>query len=225
MPVFKQKAKENNSPITFADQHNTAHLASTSLEHSYFNISKDGILHLENLEVNLHGAYQTKNLLTAISAIEQLQNIGLALSEPEIRAGFSNIKSLSNFIGRWQILGHSPLIIADSAHNEAGIRQVVEQLERLSPHHLHFVWGTVNDKDLSKVLPLLPNSATYYFAKANIPRGLDAKALKEKAKPFGLNGRAYVSVKNALNAAKRKAQPGDLIFIGGSIFVVGEVLG
>ena len=108
--------------------------------------------------------------------------------------------------------------------SEDGIRQAMQGLEKLTYDKLHFVLGLVSDKSPDKVLALLPPSATYYFAKANIPRGLDAGKLKEKAASFGLNGKAYSSVRKALAAAKRKARPGDLIYVGGSIFVVAEVI-
>ena len=224
-PVFIQKAQETKSTVTFADQLFSAELVSTSPEHSYFDIFRDGVLLFEHLEVNLHGAYQAKNLLTMLAAVEQLRKQGFLIHEANLREGLSNLKSLSSFMGRWQILSQNPLVIADSGHNEAGIKQITKQLEGLSYHHLHFVLGAVNDKDLTKVLSLLPTDATYYFAKADIPRGLDAKALQAMAKPLGLNGRTYVSVRNALEAAQKKAHPDDLIFIGGSIFVVGEILG
>lgn len=223
-PVFEKKAEELGSQITFADQHYEAKLLSTDLEHSFFDIFKDDQLVFGNLKANLLGGFQTKNLVTALQSVEQLQELDLAINEEAIRDGLGDLKRIANFIGRWQVLNHRPLTIADSAHNEAGLELVIGQLKSLKYQRLHFVYGTVNDKDPTKALPFLPKEAIYYFAKANIPRGLDAKTLQEMAKSYGLNGRAYISVKNALQAAKKKAGPDDLIFIGGSIFVVGEVL-
>jgi len=127
-------------------------------------------------------------------------------------------------MGRWQYLSLTPRVLVDSAHNQAGLQLAMTALEEMPFDQLHIVFGTVNDKDLNKILPLLPKAAIYYFAKANIPRGLDARMLKEKAKTFDLYGRAYSSVKTALLAAKRKAREGDLIYVGGSIFIVAEVL-
>lgn len=222
--VFIQKAAETGSTIYFADQHFSAKLLSNTLEHSYFDIIKDSRLKYAGLKANLMGNYQAKNLVTVLQSIDQLKALGLPIEEEALRNGLAELKKTANFIGRWQILGRKPLIIADSAHNEAGLQLVVNQLKELNFKHLHFVYGTVNDKDLSKVLPLLPSNATYYFAKANIPRGMDAKNLQKTAQSFGLKGRAYISVKNALQAAKKKAGPNDLLFIGGSIFVVGEII-
>ena len=131
---------------------------------------------------------------------------------------------MTNFIGRWHLLGRKPNIIADSAHNSHGITVALKQIKEIYFEQLHFVIGMVNDKDIEKILSMLPKDARYYFAKANIPRGLDAKELKEKANAVGLKGRAYSSVKNALKAAKRKAEKDDLIYVGGSTFVVAEVI-
>ena len=127
-------------------------------------------------------------------------------------------------IGRWQKLGDSPLILTDSGHNEDGVKQVVSQLSELSFENLHLVWGAVNDKDITSILTLLPTSATYYFAKPNIPRGLAADKLQQQAAKLGLQGNIYTSVNKALAAAKKAATPQDLIFVGGSTFVVAEVV-
>ena len=135
-----------------------------------------------------------------------------------------NLKTLTNFKGRWQLLGTKPRIICDSAHNEAGLKIAMRELKKIPKEKLHFVLGIVNDKYLEKVLSLLPKSAVYYFAKANIPRGMDARVLKEKAVVFNLNGESYSSVQEALKAAKEAASENDLIYIGGSTFVVAEVI-
>jgi dihydrofolate synthase/folylpolyglutamate synthase len=127
-------------------------------------------------------------------------------------------------IGRWEVLSENPMILCDSAHNIAGISAAMNQLRAMEFEQLHIVLGFVSDKPLNEVLELFPKSAKYYFAKPNIPRGLNAKKLKELVAPFGLKGRTYVSVKNALKAAKRSADKDDLIYVGGSIFVVAEVV-
>ena len=141
-----------------------------------------------------------------------------------MREGLSHIKPLTNFIGRWQVIGQNPTILCDSGHNEGGLTYVTHQLKQLIFNHLHIVIGFVRDKDLSKVLKLLPQNATYYFAKADIPRGLDAQILRGMAVEHGLVGKAYSSVRKALTSAKRRAKEDDLIYVGGSIFVVAEVL-
>lgn len=127
-------------------------------------------------------------------------------------------------MGRWEFISQSPRVLCDSAHNEDGIREAVDGIKKIPYQRLHFVFGTVNDKPPDKVLKMLPVDAKYYFAKANIPRGLDADSLKKTASQFGLKGKAYRSVRQALAAAKRSAQTDDLIFVSGSIFVVAEVL-
>ncbi|HNM24922.1 MAG TPA: cyanophycin synthetase, partial [Saprospiraceae bacterium] len=131
---------------------------------------------------------------------------------------------LTRFMGRWQVIGSHPTILCDSAHNEAGLRAAFKAVAEIPHNRLHIVTGFVNDKDVEKVLPLFPAGARYYFAKANIPRGLDAAILREKAASFGLQGRAYRSVRHALRAARIAAQADDLIMVTGSIFVVAEVL-
>jgi dihydrofolate synthase/folylpolyglutamate synthase len=141
-----------------------------------------------------------------------------------LQAGLARLRDLTRFIGRWQIIGRNPTILCDSAHNEAGLQAAFEQIGRLPAQRLHIVCGFVADKDLNKALRQFPTQAAYYFAKANIPRGLDAAVLRAAAAERGLHGKPYRSVKNALAAAKRAAAKNDLIVVIGSIFVVAEVL-
>jgi len=236
--LFEEIAKRKNAPIIFADK--WADISKTIAQPGHtvhdvrFNLpflktpANPLRAHpeLQDLIVDLTGEYQKKNLVTALMTIHQLSRIKLFsnISEAGIRTGLKDLKALSYFIGRWQWLSHNPRIVCDSAHNEAGIQQVIHQLKQLTYDRLHFVLGMVKDKETEKVLRLLPVTARYYFVKANIPRGLAADRLKEKAEAYGLNGRAYSSVKNGLLAAKRNAEANDLIFVGGSIFVVGEVV-
>ncbi|MFN0216606.1 MAG: bifunctional folylpolyglutamate synthase/dihydrofolate synthase [Saprospiraceae bacterium] len=243
-PVFLKKAEDVAAPIVFADQHFrvvecTPELRSgrgntpkrSSGVHTCYDIFKDGDLLLKSLGVDASGPFQTKNLATLLQCYEMLVQIKpdrFSKTFEVLSQGVKNLRSLTRFMGRWQIIGEKPTILCDSAHNEAGLRVAFETSELLRNlgglGHLHIVTGFVNDKDLDKALGLFPKEARYYFAKANIPRGLDAKALKEKATMFGLHGRSYSSVRNALKAAKRAAKPEDLILVIGSIFVVAEVL-
>ena len=131
---------------------------------------------------------------------------------------------LTNFFGRWQIIDIHPLTIVDSAHNREGIREALQNLQSIDYRHLHIVLGVVNDKELAMTLPLFPKSATYYFAKADIPRGLNANLLREKAAYHGLNGRAYPSVNIAYTAAREGTGKDDLVLVTGSVFVVAEVV-
>jgi len=222
-PIFDAKAAERNAPIVYADAHFTAIPVENTLTHTSFDIYQDGTLIYPQLNANLSGDFQVKNIQTVLQAVELLKS-HFSLQETNIRQGLQDLKQLTRFIGRWQIIGENPTIIADSAHNEGGIRLVLNNLKRLTYKKLHFVMGIVNDKDFNEMFGLLPKEAIYYFAKANIPRGLNAKTLQKQAANFNLKGKTYASVKNALKAAKRNADPADLIFVGGSIFVVAEVI-
>ncbi len=175
-------------------------------------------------ECELKGFYQNENSKTACSAVQILREKGWNISDDNLRDGFMHVTQNTGLEGRWQILSHSPQVIADVAHNEDGIRYVLKQIATVPHIHLHFVLGLVGDKDVDLVLQLLPKSATYYFCKANIPRGLPTNDLKAKAAHLGLHGEAYASVAAALNAAKARAAMEDLVFVGGSVFVVGEVV-
>ncbi len=225
--IFIEQAAKKKAPIVFADQLLTVSIKETTPHHSLFEITpKKEAAFPSLLKVNLKGNYQAKNLATALRAITIIQEkkLFMDITNEAIVRGLDNLKERTYFIGRWQQLGANPTILCDSGHNVDGLRTVFEQLKDIEYTQLHFVFGMVKDKDPSKVLSMLPISAKYYFAKANIPRGLDAKNLQKEAAKHNLKGRAYVSVKNALEAAKRQANDTDLIFIGGSIFVVAEVL-
>jgi dihydrofolate synthase / folylpolyglutamate synthase len=179
--------------------------------------------------VDTAGPYQQKNVATALAALLVLKEIPAfkqlkTVAETHILQGFANLRTLTRFIGRWQVIGDAPTILCDSAHNEAGITTAFEAILEKKYPKIHIVTGFVNDKDIDKVLTIFPKNANYYFAKANIPRGLDAQILKEKGEQVGLKGKAYTSVKNALKAAKKQAKSEELIVVIGSIFVVAEVI-
>jgi dihydrofolate synthase / folylpolyglutamate synthase len=226
-PVFEARAKEENSMIVFASQNIDIQQVTSDFEYSDFEINAglNSLPNLKKIRANLSGDYQEKNIATVLQTIEILnQTTDFKVTEKAVFEGFSNLKKLTNFIGRWQVLQREPMVLVDSAHNEAGLKLATDQLKALKVNHLHIVLGFVKDKDFSKVFPFFPQNATYYFAKANIPRGLDSDILKEQAAVYSLKGKAYKSVKRALAAAKRKAGKDDLIYVGGSIFVVGEVI-
>jgi dihydrofolate synthase/folylpolyglutamate synthase len=172
----------------------------------------------------LQGHYQIENRATAFMALRTLAALGWRVSNEHIAQGFQQVVELTGLLGRWQKLQDSPLTIADVAHNEDGIRTVLEQLQRTPHKQLHFVLGLVGDKDVTRVLKLLPQEAIYYFCKADIPRGLDAEMLKEQASEFQLRGESYSSVKQAYETACVAANDDDLVFVGGSVFTVAEVL-
>lgn len=221
--VFEQKATQEKAPIIFADQHFRAQVKASTLLQTTFDVYQNEQLRYADLQVNAYGDYQMKNVQAVLQAAELLR-AAFKLEDEKIRYGLEYLRALTRFVGRWQLLGEQPTVLCDSAHNEDGLRSAIQQLKKIPHHNLHIVFGVVQDKDVSRMLALLPREARYYFAKADIPRGLDAKQLQEKAKTFDLEGKTYTSVKNALRAAKRQATPDDLIFVGGSVFVVAEVL-
>lgn len=224
-PVFLKKAAETGSAITFADQVFDIREKTTETTASTFDVWKNNKPYLKNLILETSGPYQAKNLATVLQAWEILrENTALPLSAEALRTGLQHLKQLTRFIGRWEIIGQNPTVLCDSAHNEAGLTVAFEKISTMPFKHLHIVTGFVNDKSVEKVLGLFPKAARYYFAKADIPRGLEAAVLQEKAALFGLSGRTYTSVPNALRAARRAAAPDDLIVVIGSIFVVAEVL-
>lgn len=223
--VFQQKAAQVEAPIYFADQIMEAIAIDESLSTTTFEIKKNGETWISDLEVEVKAVYQALNLQTALLSLSLLVDLDIAeWTVNDLRTGLGQLRQLTRFLGRWQVLQNKPLVIADSAHNEGGLRPALAQLQRIPHKKLLIVLGTVNDKDLNKILPLFPSQARYFFAKAQIPRALPAAELKAAAAAHGLQGRAYSSVCNALRAAKRAATPNDLIFIGGSIFVIAEVI-
>jgi dihydrofolate synthase/folylpolyglutamate synthase len=169
------------------------------------------------------GNYQKKNLTTVMCAADLLRK-KFELSDDDLRDGVANVIRNTHLMGRWQILNDDPLTIADTGHNVDGIREVVSQLAEMNYNKLHFVIGMVNDKDIDHVLQLLPHNCEYYFCKADIPRGLDANILAEKAFELGLRGNVYNSVRDAYRSAVNAAHFDDVIFVGGSNFIVAEVV-
>jgi dihydrofolate synthase/folylpolyglutamate synthase len=230
--VFIQKAFETESEIIFASDNYLAERISNSDDEQSFRIERNGKLFISEMKC-LQGYYQEKNICTVLQSIELLKNKFEKLNDESIVAGIENVIINTGLQGRWQVLSIEPLIIADVAHNEAGLKLVLKQvndrmIQQRKKHKdskLHLVFGMVNDKDPVKVLYLLPKDAQYYFCKANIPRSLDEKELKFMAAEFFLKGECYDSVLSALNAAKHSSGKNDIIFIGGSTFIVAEVIG
>ena len=200
--VFLAKAKETHSELFFASD-----------------IVK------ENYPSVLLGDYQISNKKTALQTIRVLQIQGdFEITEENIQNGFLNVINTTGLQGRWQQLKSQPKVICDTAHNSHGLKIVLNQIKKEQFEELHFVLGVVNDKDLEEILPLFPKEAHYYFCKPNILRGLDAVILQQRATDFQLNGKVYNSVSNAYQAALQNANKSDFVYIGGSTFVVAEVL-
>ncbi|PID89093.1 MAG: tetrahydrofolate synthase [Bacteroidia bacterium] len=170
------------------------------------------------------GKYQQKNIRTVLAAFEILRDLGFSITENQIADGLQNIVAKTGLLGRWQILQQQPLVICDTGHNVAGIKEIVAQLKGLKYNKMRVVMGMVDDKNIDGVLALMPEFATYYFAQANIPRALAKEKLQEQAKMYGLFGKVYNSVAEALQNAINEASKEDVIFVGGSTFVVAEVV-
>ncbi len=219
-PVFLQKATEMQAPIHFAEEEQFV---------QQVEYTKDGhclyqTINYPDLRGELGGFCQEKNTNTILSALQCLQQAGYHINESHIREGFANVCKLTGLMGRWQRLEEHPTIICDTGHNVGGISYITKQLAIQKYDKLHLVIGMVNDKDISGVLKLLPSEASYYFTQASVQRALPAGKVKELAQTFNLHGEAYPDVKSALIAAKEKAAPEDFIFIGGSSFIVADLL-
>jgi len=175
------------------------------------------------LTLDLMGVYQRKNLGGVLQVVELLNGKGFNISQEAIRIALENVTTITGLKGRWQKLSHQPLVICDTGHNEAGIREVVAQIQAQKFEKLFIVLGCVKDKDLSSVLSLLPVDAYYFFCQAKIPRALDAIELSNRAAVFGLKGEVISDVNEAIGTARKKATPNDFIFVGGSTFIVAEI--
>ncbi|MEI6764778.1 MAG: folylpolyglutamate synthase/dihydrofolate synthase family protein [Bacteroidota bacterium] len=223
--VFLAKAKATSGELVFAD---TCYEALK--RESFVGKGLDMIVVSKQtgealqLSCPLGGYYQLKNVQTVLAAVAELNKAGLRLSETAIQYGFRKVIRNTGFKGRWQVLSRKPLTVCDTAHNEAGIRYIAEQLAATPCNKLHIVFGMLEDKDSTKILKLLPPRATYYFCRPSIPRGRDAEMLRKQALAAGLNGKAYETVNMALSAARQHSGEDDLIFVGGSTFVVAEVV-
>ncbi|MDD5569730.1 MAG: bifunctional folylpolyglutamate synthase/dihydrofolate synthase [Bacteroidales bacterium] len=222
--IFTNKAESQNSPIFFADEEFEIKNLSYKNQKLVMDVLKDEELIFNSLQSELLGFYQAKNIVTALKAIDILNENGLNISGNNINSGISGVIKNTGLLGRWQMISEKPLTICDVAHNADGIREVVKQIEQTTYNKLHMVFGMVDDKETENIMNLLPNEATYYFCKANIPRALNERELLFKAKEIGLKGLSYSTVKLALERARQNAAPDDLIFICGSSFVVAEVV-
>jgi len=226
--VFIDKAKKSDSTIYFADKIYKLKNVTQQNKGGQLLLQmvayRNGKPHINKMLCELPALYQIKNIQTVLMIVELLNNLAVHITKDQTRGGLKNIISQTGLLGRWQILSKSPTTIADTGHNEAGIAEVLKQL-KLTPHNkLHIVLGMVNDKSCISILKLLPKSATYYFCKPSLPRGLEESKLMEQANKVGLKGNCYGSVKKALKTAQACATASDVVFVGGSNFVVAEVV-
>lgn len=223
--VFICRAREMNAPIYFAqDEYKVSGIKYTvkslccDVTNTVHNIT-------ESFELDLNGLYQTKNLCTVLCAEGILMQQGFNIKVEDEKEALKKTKALTGFYGRWDVVKESPALILDVAHNEDGIKQLLHQLETVKDplSSLHIVLGLVSDKDLAKVLNLLPKNAAYYFSNAHIPRAMPHFALKEKAAGFELNGNSFDDVNEAIHAAQNTATGKDIIIVCGSVFLIAEV--
>jgi dihydrofolate synthase/folylpolyglutamate synthase len=227
--IFIRKAEKENAPLSFASDLFNSKVKSQNSK------GYDDLLEVEinslttqnsklKTQLDLTGSYQLKNINTVLAAVNELRQQGYTITDDHIKTALRQVKTLTGLHGRWETLSTNPLTICDTGHNPDGIQEVLKNIAGVKFDKLHFVMGMVNDKDSSKVLAMLPKDAVYYFCKPDIPRGLKAEDLSEQAGNFGLYGAVFQSVTAALTAAQKAATPTDLVFIGGSTFVVAEVV-
>jgi dihydrofolate synthase/folylpolyglutamate synthase len=223
--ILADMARARNAPLVSAQQLYTP---------VFFTLNQEGamILRIRNknsgaLETHtcdLAGLYQQENLITTLTAVQQLQKMDWKLTPSSIERGLASVTTRTGIRGRWQTIGHNPRSICDTAHNADGIKAVMEQISQIPKKEVHMVWGMVSDKDLNTVLPLLPQEARYYFTQSSVPRSMDFQELASAASAYGLEGTCHPTVEEAYRAARKEAGPDDMIFTGGSTFVVADLL-
>lgn len=218
--VFEQKAREEQAPIRFASDNWTI----KRNEDSTFDLTNEEGITFDHLESELKGLYQRKNIPAVLETVLTLRTSGLSIADTHICNGIAHAIRNTGLSGRWQQLAAAPYTICDTGHNIDGLTEITAQLATCHYDKLHFVIGMVSDKDVDSVLRILPKEAEYYFCKASIPRAMDENTLAGKARALGLSGNTYPTVAAAYAAARKNATSNDMIYIGGSTFVVAEVL-
>lgn len=223
IPVFEEMANKKNSALIIASQKRSVTDWSWKDHLLEVKVAEEHKTDHKVFQLDLPGIYQAKNLLTVLEACFQLQNKGWQISNEHIHTALKKVKKINGLHGRWELIYQSPAVVMDVAHNEDGIRQLIRQIEITTYHNLHIILGMVNDKDVDKVLGLLPTNAHYYFTKAQIPRAMPEAQLATKANSFDLKGTEWPEVNAALKAAIAAAHKDDLIIVCGSVFLVGEL--
>ena len=224
-PVFEQISQHHHATITLAEETFTVEYSLFTADYKQvFNVFRNGVLAYPDLKVDLLGFYQRKNICTVLNAVEELRKAGLEIRDSSVYDALKEAAKITGLLGRWQPIGFNPLIICDTGHNKDGISWVVQQINAVPFKQLHMVIGFVKDKDIHAILKLMPSTAIYYFTNASIPRALPAHELKELAYSYHLMGESYSSVGLALKKAQENASGDDFIFVGGSTFVVAEVV-
>ena len=213
-----------NAPIHFVqDEYSISNINYTAQSLSC-HVTDTGNKITESFNLDLNGIYQAKNLCTVLCAEGILMENSFIIKNEEEKAALSNVKGLTGLYGRWDVISRDPTIVLDVAHNEDGIKQLLQQLNAGDrPSVVHFVMGMVKDKDINKVLSLMPKNGKYYFSNAHIPRAMPHQELKQKAAGFGLQGESYDDVNTAIKEAVKNAEESDTIVVCGSVFLVAEV--
>ncbi|MDP4150631.1 MAG: folylpolyglutamate synthase/dihydrofolate synthase family protein [Bacteroidota bacterium] len=224
-PVFEEKAKTMGAPLSYADRERWVAEWSFERHALVAEVSSRSAIDKEYYHLDLPGIYQTHNLVTVLEAVHVLAGLGWRLPHAQVHQALKQVRKLTGLHGRWELIHEHPDVVLDVAHNEDGIRQLVRQMELTDHEDLHIVFGMVRDKEIDRVLDLLPRQAVYYFTRAQLPRSLPEDQLAERAGAKGLRGKAYPTVMEALTAAREHARERDLVLVCGSVFVVGEVEG
>ncbi|MGC9470622.1 MAG: bifunctional folylpolyglutamate synthase/dihydrofolate synthase [Bacteroidales bacterium] len=223
--IFERVASVKQSPLHFADSYYEPEgISGMEGSSRVFSFRKKPAAQTIRVKCGLTATYQAKNLITVLKTLDVLQEKGIPLRQGAILKGLRNVVENTGIRGRWQVVGRRPLMVADMAHNEEGIREVIGQLSNYAYHRLHVVLGMVQDKDHEKILGLLPGQATYYFTQASVPRSLDAGDLAVVAGKKGLEGKVYRRVAGAMDAALSAASENDMVLVTGSTFVVADLL-
>lgn len=217
-PVFERMANEKNADIIFASDHYETIEKTSGLQ-----VLRSGATEYSDIILDLKGAYQKRNLKAVLAGLEVMREKSWTLPEENVLTALANVSQLTGLKGRWQVLSESPYTVCDTGHNVAGLSYILEEIKKVKFKELYIVLGMVADKDISGVLSILPVNASYIFCQPTIQRALPAKELLEKAGQFGLQGIAIPDVNQAIAYARSKATSRDMIFIGGSTFVVAEI--
>ena len=222
--IFLNKAKIEHAPISFSDINLTTQNINKKGNLLTLDLCKGDEILFSKLALDLTGTYQIKNIKTIIQTVLNLRKLGYSIPDNAIYSGLKNVKKLTGLQGRWQTIAKKPLTICDTGHNKAGITEVIQNINNTKHKNLHFVIGMIKDKDISGVLAILPKNAIYYFCQPNLERALTSIELCNQAKEFNLKGKTFSTVADAYANAKLNAQEKDLIFIGGSTFIIAEIL-
>ena len=219
-PVFEKKAQSVGAPITFA-QDNTE---ITNARHNNDGLLEISTKHFGNITDALSGECQTLNANTVLHAVDRLKKSGLSVSDANVHEGFAEVCSSTGLMGRWMTVGETPKIVCDTGHNPGGFQYIAHQLKHAQCRRLYIVIGFVGDKDVRHILEMLPKDATYHFTQPSVERALPKENLEAIARQKGLSGQTVPTVKDALLSAKQKAAKDDMIFVGGSTFIVADLL-